>query len=207
MNQKITLTAGCLSAALLCTPASANDFQGRWYFGLGGGVSRLEPDTDTSQYDIDETEDTSARVVIGRDLTNRLSVELYFADLGEMTLKPKATAVNPVADPYVGYQVGGLHLLAYFFNSDGAEGRHYRDSFSMFAKIGAGTMDNEANVEYERLEDLHLSLGFGMEGLIAGGVSWRFEVDGYDVDAAQASLSLVKRFGAVTSVYGSKVAA
>lgn len=195
MKQKTTLTAGCLSAALLCAPAFGSDFQGRWYFGLGGGASQLEPDTDESQYDLDDTRDTSVRIVFGRDLTNRLSAELYLADLGEMTLKPSATTVNPATDPYVGYKVGGLHLLAYLFNSDGFDGRHYRDSFSVFAKIGLGTMDNESNVDYERLEDLHLTLGFGMEGLIASGVSWRFDVDGYDVDAAQASLSLIKRFG------------
>ena len=199
MKQKTTLTAGCLSAALMCAPAFGSDFQGRWYFGLGGGVSKLEPDTDNSQYDLDDTEDTSARIVIGRDLTNRLSAELYLADLGEVTFKPSATAVNPVANPYVGYKVGGLHLLAYLFNSDGSDGRHYRDSFSLFAKIGLGTMDNDSNVDYERLEDLHLSLGFGMEGLIASGVSWRFDIDGYDVDATQASLSLIKRFGAVSA--------
>ena len=202
MKQKTTLTAGCLSAALLCAPAFGSDFQGRWYFGLGGGVSQLEPDTDGSnEYDLDDTEDTSARLVIGRDITNRLSAEVYFADLGQVTFKPKpgAAITNPVADPNVSYRVGGVHLLAYLFNSDGFDGRHYRDRFSMFAKIGLGTMDNDANIEFERLEDLHLTLGFGMEGLIASGVSWRFDVDGYDVDAAQASLSLIKRFGTVSA--------
>lgn len=202
MKQKTTLTAGCLSAALLCAPAFGSDFQGRWYFGLGGGVSQLEPDTDGSNdYELDDTQDTSARIVIGRDITNRLSAELYFADLGEVTFKPKAGAAitNPVSDPSVSYRVGGVHLLAYLFNSDGYDGRHYRDNFSMFAKIGLGTMGNEANIEFERLEDLHLTLGLGMEGLIAGGVSWRFDVDGYGVDAMQASLSLIKRFGTVSA--------
>lgn len=198
MKQKTTLTVGCLSAALLCAPAYGDDFQGRWYFGLGGGMSKLEPDTTASQYDLDETEDTSFRLVIGRDLTRYLSAELYLADLGEVTLSPKVGAVNPVADPSVSYRVGGLHLLAYLFNSDGDDGRFYRDSFSAYLKLGMGTMDNESTVEYERLEDLHFSYGIGVEGLIGGGVSWRAEVEMFDEDAAQASLTLIKRFGGVT---------
>jgi len=206
MKQKTTLTVGCLSAALMCAPAVGSDFQGRWYFGLGGGMSQLEPDTDDSQYALDDTEDTSVRLVLGRDLTNRLSAEVYLADLGEVTFTPKAGAVNPVADPSVGYQVGGAHLLFYYYNSDGDDGRHYRDSFAAYFKLGAGTMENDSNVEYQRIDDLHLSFGLGAEGLIANGFSWRADFEMYDEDASQFSVSLVKRFGH-TAVAAAPVAA
>ncbi len=197
MNQKTTLAIGCLSAALISAPVHSEEFTGRWYVGVGGGISKLEPDPDKSMYALDETQDTSVRLIVGRDLTERLSLEMYIADLGEVTLKPKATAVNPAQDPAIGYVVGGAHLLWYFYNTDGEDGRFYRDSFSAYAKIGAGTMDNDANVNYERLEDLHLSLGLGMEGFIGQGFSWRGDFDFYDTDASQLSLSLVRRFGGV----------
>ncbi len=199
MNQKTTLAAGCLSAALLCAPAQANDFDGRWYFGLGAGVSQLEPDTSASDYDLDETQGTAGRLIVGRDLSNRLSLEFYYADLGELTLMPKATAVNPVVDPAISFQVAGAHLLVYLYNSDGADGRHYRDNFAAFVKVGLGAMETDSNVPYSQENDVLFNYGIGVEGLIGSGISWRGEVETFDTNTMLGSLTLLKRFGGAPS--------
>lgn len=168
--------------------ASDETFHGRWYLGLSGGVSQLQPDPNGSGLTLTEDRSNGAKLVIGRDLSHRFSVEAYAADLGEAQLGVSDT---------VTYEVYGAHLVAHLYNSGSNLGRYFRDGLSLYAKVGAGGMRNEATVPFEQLNEVHLTYGVGVSGLMGAGFSWRVEAEAYDEDALLVMLGIVKRFGDV----------
>ena len=198
-------------AALLIVPLGANaekspadrDFDGRWYLGVNGGMTLLEPEAQCPCYSVGDDQDTGYSVFIGRDLSKRFSLEGYFADLGEAGINYQDAEAGKV-----GYEHFGLSLLGYFYNNRSAgdykngyddEGYHRREGLSLFARAGLGKMENESRIDYERVEDVHLHLGAGLEYGWANGFAGRAELISYDEDAKLVSLGLLKRFGKVAA--------
>jgi len=109
---------------------SDSDFDKRLYVGAGALSSQLEPDTDpVPGVSVGDPDGTGGSLTVGYDLTNRLSVEGHYADLGDALLDPAGT---------VGYTVGGLSALLYGFNDERDRAR--RTGFSAFGKLGVGIM-------------------------------------------------------------------
>lgn len=177
-------------ALALGTAVQASDetFHGRWYIGLAGGTSQMDPDLAGTGLTLTEDQSEGGKVVIGRDLTHRLSLEAYAADLG---------AVEIGASDEITYQVFGAQLVMHLYNNGSSLGRYFRDGLSVYAKLGAGSLSTDATVTVEEPDDFHVSAGLGVSGLIAGGVTWRIEAEAYGEDAALVSLGLIKRFGDV----------
>ncbi len=182
------LMASLMMAMGTCANATDETFHGRWYLGLSGGVSQLQPNPNGSGLTLTEDRSNGAKLVLGRDLTHRFSVELYAADLGEAELG---------VDDTISYEVYGAHLVAHLYNTGSNLGRYFRDGLSIYAKAGAGGMQNEATVPFEQLNAAHLTYGLGVSGLMGAGFSWRLEAEAYDEDAVMVMLGLVKRFGDV----------
>jgi len=163
-----------------------NDYDGRIYIGAGALISNVEPDTDdVPGVSVDETESAGGSVAIGYDMSPRLSIEGHFAELGEAELNPTGT---------VGYQVGGLSAIVYGLADERDRAR--RTGFSVFGRLGLGTMRNQAeDVPFERLNDFHLLAGLGLEYGLDMGLGIRAELVAHDTDAQYGQLGLVYRFG------------
>lgn len=137
--------------------------------------------------------------MLGRDLSNRFSLEAYAADLG---------AAEFGANSELSYEVYGAQLVLHLLNSRGDSGRHHRDGLALYAKAGAGTTRNEGNVPFEDVDgDFLGNFGLGISGLIGGGVSWRLEAEAFDDNIAMVSLGLIKRFGSAEFKPDSSVSA
>ncbi|MFK8077908.1 MAG: OmpA family protein [Granulosicoccus sp.] len=161
------------------------DFENRFYVGAGALMSQLEPNTDNdTASSVSESESSGASVTLGYDVSNRISVEGHYADLGEATLTPNGT---------VGYSVAGVSALYYGTNDE--RDRSRRIGLSAYGRLGLGTLQNEVtDVEYRRLNDAHLLAGVGVEYGLDNGFAVRGELIAHETDAKYAQLGVVYRF-------------
>ena len=189
--------AGVQSA--LPTAAAQDDvkFARRPYVGVGGGVTRLEPESPSDSLAVDDDASAGLHVYAGHDLSRWLSAELYFADLGEAGIEFDGTGVGDVA-----YSVYGINAVAHVLGPGGFgpfaasdSGLATRRGPSLFLTAGIGGMSNDSELDYERDHDVHAAFGAGLEYGFDNGVALRAELQSYDGDAQYASLSVLKRFG------------
>ena len=178
-----------MSASTASTAQEEQDeFKSGLYVGAGVGFSHVKPDTDKTAFEVDEEIDFGWKVFLGYDYSKRISFEAHYADLGEATLKPQGS---------VDYSVYGLSGL-YRFGQKGDNEKNdlfTRQGMSYYGKVGVGKMDNEGNnVDFHRVNDVHLFFGLGAEYGYKNGIAVRFEADLYDEDAQFFSISLIKRF-------------
>lgn len=174
------LVGGCGSMG------SDPDFQQGFYVAGGVGVSRLTPNTKkNSTFSLNETNSEGGQFALGYDLSSRVSVEGHVAELGEATLNPQGS---------IGYQEMGLSALIYALND--RFDRNERIGFSGYGRIGGGAMKNQSDtVPFERLNDMSLLAGVGLEYGFRNGLALRGEVIAFDEDAQYGQLGLVYRFG------------
>ena len=161
-------------------------FNKRVYAGGGVLLSRLDPDTDDVEgVSVDDLSSGGAAVMLGYDLSDRFAVEAHYADLGESSLSPEGS---------IGYQVGGISGLLYGFNN--REKRLRREGLAAFGRVGVGAMDNDSDsVSFDRVNDVSLLIGAGLEYGLANGLAARAEILAHDTDAQYAQLGLIYRFG------------
>lgn len=205
IKHKGTLAIGLCSTSLLLTACGSidrsnagPDFDGRLYVGGGVLVSDLDPDTDdVATVSVGETQSAGGSVAIGYDISNRFSIEGTYASLGEAEL---TVAGAPNED--ITYDTYSLSALIYGLND--RDDRSRREGFSVFGRLGAGGLDNESDVEFEQVNDIHVLAGLGVEYGFRNGLGLRGELVAHDRDARYAQLGLVYRFG---DVDGERVAA
>lgn len=178
----IAVLSGC---STLDSSGSDGVFNNSVYVGAGVLASRLEPDTSgVAGTSVDDSMGTGGSLTFGFDVSNRLGVEGHLASLGEATIDPAGT---------VGYTVGGISGVYYGLND--ARDRARRTGFAVFGRLGLGAMENDTSgVEFERVHDVHLLAGVGLEYGMSGGLGLRAEFVAHDTDAKYAQLGLVYRF-------------
>ncbi|MFK7996368.1 MAG: OmpA family protein [Granulosicoccus sp.] len=182
----VVLLSGCSAPGSL---KSDTQFDRRIYAGAGLLLSQLEPDTSAvTGLNVDESDSTGVSLSVGYDVNDRLSIEGHVADLGDATLSP---------DGSVSYQVAGLSGLVYGLNSQ--QNRHRRHGVSLFGRVGLGALTNDAEVvRVNRINDVHLLAGAGVEYGFKNGVATRVELIGHETDAMYAQIAMLYRFGRQT---------
>ena len=160
---------------------------GRWYIGLGIGLSRLEPESFCRCLTISDENDLAFNVYAGVDLSRRFAVEAQYSDLG-------SASVDFLGDPVgsVDYQTAGVTGLLYLYESGGLGSR---TGFSAYLKAGGGALFNDSNLEFTRDNDFQLWIGAGVQYGLNSGWGFRAEINSFDSDFQQISASVVKRFG------------
>lgn len=168
-------------------------YPGCWYAGLGLGYSYVSPDEQANGFfhDTSDNHDTGWHLFVGRQLTDRWSVELKYADLGEAGItnaNPAVAAAFP--DAAITYEVPSL-MAAY-------QWRPGRD-FKPFVKAGVSAISNDATggpVPFEKQTSIQLALGAGVK-YDFGREPWfvRADLDLYDRDAWYAGVAVGYQFG------------
>lgn len=171
---------------LSVAPQAAQAEQGQWYGGIGGGITKVKPETNTTStgWRIDDSISQGFKAILGYDLTDNWSVEGFLADLGEAKLKNTANNTGTI-----GYRMGGVSAV---YNHE-----LVKDSgLKGLLKLGVAGLDNDSDgVTYKRVEDTQLFAGIGLEKYFNRGVSLRAEFEYFDRDIRFGSLNLIKRFG------------
>lgn len=181
-NMKQLMLTVMMSGALLLPAAGLADEIDPYYAGFGLGLARMQPDTEGSGYSVDNEYDTGYKLYGGYRVDSKLAVELYYADLGDVTLKPAG---------HIGYQDYGVAGIYHVLR----QGEH-GFPVSAYVRVGIGSMRNQTDVYYERDEDYHLLIGAGIEYNLGNGLAVRADADLFDHDSNLVSVSLVKYFGA-----------
>ena len=200
MNKKsiapsVVLSATLLSGGQLAAQSFDGSFSKRFYIGIGGGQSTLEPDTSAiAGLDLVEDTDTAANLTLGFDFSRRLTAEFQYTDLG--------TAALSDGDG-ITYAVASVSGLVYLLNAFGApefldqDGYDRRTGLSLYGRLGIGGTQNDPlqTVQFERDGDIQAILGVGVEYALPIGLGIRLEHITYDVDAQYQGLTLLYRFG------------
>ena len=172
-----------LCACLLATqePADADAF-----VGVGAGLSFLDPDTATTPFSVEDDQDTGMKVFAGFDLSpisRNLSVEAFWADLGEATLDNNGMIDYSLYGAGLSYGIGSVRA----------------PRVSAFLEAGLARLDANANVPFIQQDETLLF--FGVAGSFAIQRHWflQLEYEYFAEDAQFISLSIVKRFRTRTS--------
>ena len=177
----LSIVTIALLNSMLVTPALADENSDQhWYLGAGIGISELEPDPKDTGLTIDDSRDFGWKVFVGYDISESISLEAYYSDLGEMTFDQGG---------YIEYRDYGIGGVFYLLQDIGIDNLH------IFGKAGLGRMGNSSDVRYERAHDHHLYFGPGLEYRFDNGFALRTDLDLYDKDSRFLSISLMKRFG------------
>ena len=181
----------------LFQPSPAQAFEQRFYAGLSGGSSQLEPDTSDSVFELDDTDGRVGSAFLGWDFSPRWSIEGYYSGLGSASVSQPGIGGAGPAD--VDYITAGVSALAYFYSFQNASGLISRRGVSLFGGAGIGYLETSSDVQIRQLEQAHVLLTAGIEYGSGSGFAARFQVDGFDQDAVAARLGILYRFGRSSS--------
>ena len=178
MDKLLSMTLAC---CLLASAAHAEtDIIKNWYLGAGFGISRLHPDTNNTGFSVSDSNDHAFKVFAGHDWSERVSIELYYTDLGK-------AGISPFGE--VEYQDYGISGQYYF-----RDRQVIRDEWIGFGKLGVGWMENDSDLPYRRINDAHVLFGAGFEYRINKRTGLQIGLDFYDEDAQLISINLLRRF-------------
>ena len=176
--------SGCISPGPAgLPPLGPTSFSSPVYLGAGAGGSFLDPEIEGADgIELETDTGVAGNLIVGIDTSQRTSIELQLADLGEAELNTGAT---------IGYQTGSVLLVGRVFGQ--------RTGPNLFAKIGVGSLQSQDSdlpgVNVITNNDFNLSTGLGFEYLWQNGVGLRLEYVGHDTDVQYGGLNFIYHFG------------
>ena len=182
VRSSICFFTACLVSGALPTKAIA--FEGSWQLGINGGISRLDPDTNGSDFTLDDRQSEAFGVYFGLDITPIISAELAYTDLGEATLSQNET---------ITYQAVSLGATAYVLGESEADRRS--DGLSAFVRLGLSAINNDADIQLSEDNNVSVWVGAGVQYPFSDHWGVRAELTSYDGDAQALLAGLYWRAG------------
>ncbi len=178
---RVTACAVVLGSSVLFTlPVHAEP--GQWYVGVGAGITRLTPDTDGSDFTLDDDGSMAAGLYLGMDVNDWLGIESAYTDLGEAGLS---------GDETVAYSALSLGGVAYVLGERDA--RRRQNAWSGYVRFGLNKISNESDIQLDKEDNTALWLGAGIQWPV--GPTWgvRGELTSFDGDSQAAMASVYWR--------------
>ncbi|MDC0434732.1 OmpA family protein [bacterium] len=169
-----------ISTCLASGPTLA-DVQTGLYLGIGGGASRLLPGLANATIDERDSFDSAWNTTAGYQLNRNIGVEFEYANLG-------TTDLDPIG--HVDYQdinVSGLYHFGGVASPIGGK------KYSLYGRLGAGTIRNQSNLQLSRGSSAHWLAGAGVQVPVNNNLSLRAEGVVYDADASRLGVTVVYR--------------
>ena len=176
-----------ISTALAAGPTVA-DVNTGLYLGIGGGASQLTPGVENVELTSRDSVSPAWHATAGYQLSRTLGVELEYSNLGTTTL-------DPVGDiDYQDINVSGL------YHWGGAASPSNGKKYSLYGRLGVGTINNQSSVPLRKGNSSHLVAGAGVQMPVNANLSLRAEAVNFDADVSRAGLSLVYAMGPRSSI-------
>lgn len=195
----VALLSVSLAGAVFAEGELKPDFSNRVYINGGIGITQVEPVSPSDSLTVSDNTDAGVHVALGYDINRFVSVEGYVADLGSAQIAFLGADVGTID-----YQVFGLSVLGYLYNTQSGiglfdsdtNGLFLREGLSLYGRLGLGHMRNTSEgVEYFQDYPNHAVFGLGLEYGFTNGVAVRAEAIAMDTDARYLSVGILKRFG------------
>lgn len=168
-----------------CATDNSPSFEKIGYVGVSANISELEPDTSASTiFSLAESQSDGMGFILGLDVTEKLSAELRYTDLGSATLAPLAS---------IDYQEASASVLYYPLGD--ARAPEIRSGFTAFVRGGVNLMVHESEIELDAEDNYQFLAGVGVDYLFSDRLAVRAEANFHDVDAKALHLGLLYRFG------------
>lgn len=168
----------CACVVAMPSPARADAF-----FGVGAGLSLLDPDADETAFVITDDEDQAFKIFGGAELTTlsrNLSARAFLVDLGEARIDNSGSVDYGAYGAALSYGLGNVNL----------------PRWSGFVSAGVSRLDVEANAPLNQENDTSLYLGVGASFALTRNLFLQLEYESFAQDAQFLSLNLVQRFRA-----------
>ena len=153
-----------------------------WYVGINGGLSRLTPDTSNSAFTLEDNSSSAFGALLGIDISNRMSAELGYSNLGSATLS---------ANESIGYTAYSFGALAYVLGN--VKDISDREEISAYLRLGLNVIDNQHEIPLDKANNTAIWAGAGIEWSISRHFSLRGEFVSFDGDAQGATLAMIYR--------------
>jgi len=155
-----------------------------WQVGFNAGVSRLTPETEGSDFTLEDDQSTAASIYVGVDLNPIIAAELAFTSLGEASLSDNED---------ISYQAISLGATAYIWG----EKESYRRAkgVSGYARLGFNAILNESDIELDESDNVALLFGLGVQYPFSDNWGMRAEITNFDGDAQALMAGVFWRTG------------
>jgi len=179
-----------LMIGLLCLSLSAGaetalaDKEGSHYFGLGMGVSFLQPDTAGTIFDVSDDQDMAVSVLLGYRFNSDWMLDLAFTDLGQAELSTLGNQVSRVK--YQLINISAVYKVLDF--------NQYNYPLTLHVKGGYAKVNSSSGVPIESSKSNNVNLGLFTQYTLPDKAKLRFGYDSYGEDAGYISVSIVLDF-------------
>ncbi|MCC1498393.1 porin family protein, partial [Alcanivorax sp. 1008] len=160
------------------------------YFGIGAGVSDLEPNTEQSLYEVSEEQGTAFQIFTGYQFNDHWSVDLSYMDLGSAELENASLTPAVVDVDYSALSVGGMYHFE--FSKDDACQRHC--GLDPFITLGLSDLNVDAGTGLSEDSSTLVRVGLGADYALNDGWALRFMATSFSEDAVAFSINIMKRF-------------
>ncbi len=160
----------------------------KYYLGLGGGVSRIEPEGVSNGFSADDVSSQGAKVFFGKYFLPQWRWEVGYTDAGEVGFRNPASA--PGDTPTASHQIPSI-AIDYLFRKPSSK-------LNFYLRGGAALLQydsNDSRIQFEDESEVSGLLGAGMQWRLGDKVEARLGVESYGGSSAFASLSLATRLG------------
>lgn len=180
--------------ALLCLPGSmlAAGQPVDFYAGAGAARTWLEPSTSGTSFRVADENSSGWQVLGGYRLLDSVSLEGFYADLGEAGLRDSQSGVESA----IGYKAYGVMANWYPRQSSWAGAKSLR----WYVQAGLTSLDNDARVDSDREYDAQLAIGGGVEYEFSDRWQLRLSARSHTRDANMVGLTLLKAWGGTAPV-------
>ena len=160
----------------------------RLYLGASLGVSRLDPLVDDTPFVIEDRTDLALSLLGGFHITPRIMAQFSYSDAGSAELEHSITGERFDLD----YSIWSADLQYYLWQHD--------NGVALFAGVGATYIDNDAQVEVDKKDDMQLKVKGGLDYALSSDVWLRAQYESFSGDAQILSLGALKYFGGAKRV-------
>jgi Cadherin-like/Cadherin domain/Putative Ig domain len=156
-----------------------------WYLGFGVGMSHVEPETNTSGWNVVDKRDNSVLIHAGFQLNSHWSTEVTYADLGRAFMSHNNPALGKGKISYDVFSVMGTYSL----KPSNAE-------LNLILKAGYGKLltKEDDNIGEEKIHGNQFVFGIAGQWRISKRWHARLVVDSYDKDAGLLAVTLSRHF-------------
>lgn len=188
------LAGALILLIFLFVPLKAyGDVTSKWYWGVGYGVSDIDPEEEAAGWSTSDSSDSGFKLYAGMDINSNWGFDISYYDLGTAELGNEDPALNQqYPNEGINYRVISGVMNYFPWSKEG-------NAIDIYGKLGVSAIRNTANTaadgtnnmvlpSYEEETSLQFAFGVGLKWDLGDSLFMRAEVERFASDAHFYSL-------------------